>query len=405
MLDSAVNDRTNMKPFSIHCVTPWRTIIVAAAVWLVMLTVGSAAASDSPQAELPPDVISTLHYLLDLVNNEDGEAYDARRIAPLMTFIIAPKKDNVLYSADNSFGAPSAYNEFAVKAGIQRITDYILDADIPSFFFWPSSLRLSRWTQVVGGDGQFARLRAASNDLDAPFTLKGVEHITITPDQHTGAYYSYDVDKLVILCPYQKGKIMINIYRQQEPSAVGRRGWVLGKDEEWSYLYTRDKGLNVKGLGWANTYMYDSFGVTVYYQADPEKPVVTCGTVSWVKAGWASINMVQSKHIHRGLVRVADAFTEVMEDPRLPEPATLAKTFSKSKDLPTPTLRAYAKDYLSGLEQRIASSDTLSKKVGGKFDSQTLLEQMTHDELYAVLALDYLKKLLGHDPVIDSHPF
>jgi hypothetical protein len=151
--------------------------------------------------------------------------------------------------------------------------------------------------------------------------------------------------------------------------------------------------------------MYDSFGVTVYYQADPEKPVVTCGTVSWVKAGWASINMVQSKHIHRGLVRVADAFTEVMEDPRLPEPATLAKTFSKSKDLPTPTLRAYAKDYLSGLEQRIASSDTLSKKVGGKFDSQTLLEQMTHDELYAVLALDYLKKLLGHDPVIDSHPF
>ena len=35
----------------------------------------------------------------------------------------------------------------------------------------------------------------------------------------------------------------------------------------------------------------------------------------------------------------------MMEDPRLPEPATLAETFSKSKDLPTPTLREYAKDY------------------------------------------------------------
>ncbi|WP_372682586.1 hypothetical protein, partial [Desulfosarcina sp.] len=105
------------------------------------------------------------------------------------------------------------------------------------------------------------------------------------------------------------------------------------------------------------------------------------------------------------LVRVADAFTAVMEDPRLPEPATLAKTFSKSKDLPTPTLRAYARDYLSGLERRIASSETLLKKVGATFDSQALLEQMTRDELYAALALDYLKKLLGHDPVMESHPF
>ncbi len=383
---------------------PSRTFLSLIAGGLLFLMAGSAAASDTP-ADLPLDVTSTLHYLLDLVNNEDGAAYDARHIEPLMTFLLSPKTDDTLYRADDSFDAPSAYYEFTVNTGVQRITDYILDADIPSFFFWPSSLRLSRWTRVDGGDQQFERLRSASNGSKTPFILKGAEHIAITPDQHTGAYYSYDVDKMVILSPYQKGKVMINVYRQQEPSAVGRRGWVLGKDEAWSYLYTPDKGLNIKGLGWADTYMYDSFGVTVYYQADPKKPVVTCGTVSWVKAGWAGINMVKSKHIHRGLVRVADAFTAVLEDPRLPEPAQLAETFSKSKDIPTPTLRAYAKDYLSGLEQRIASSDTLLKKVGGKFDSQTLLEQMTHDELYAALALDYLKKLLGHDPVMDSHPF
>jgi hypothetical protein len=384
--------------------SPRRTVFSLIAGCLFLLIVGNAAASDL-RADLPPDVISTLHHLLDLVDKDDGAAYDEQRIAPLMTFLLSPKPADARYRADDSFDAPSAYNQFTVNTGVQRITDYILDADIPSFFFWPSSLRLSRWTRVDGGVHQFDRLREASNGLNAPFILRGAEHITITPDQHTGAYYSYDVDRMVILGPYRKGKMMINVYRQQEPSAVGRRGWVLGKDEEWSYLYTRDKGLNLKGLGWADTYMYDSFGVTVYFQADPGKPTVTCGTVSWVKAGWAGINMVQSKHIHRGLVRVADAFTAVMEDPRLPEPATLAKTFSQSKDLPTPTLRAYARDYLSGLEQRIASSDTLLKKVGAKFDSQTLLDQMTRDELYAALALDYLKKLLGHDPVIDSHPF
>ncbi|MEE4113558.1 MAG: hypothetical protein V2I40_12140, partial [Desulfobacteraceae bacterium] len=380
---------------------PCRTFLSFIAGGLLLLMAGHAPASDLHE-DLPPDVISTLHYLLDLVDSEGGAAYDGRHIEPLMAFLLIPKPADARYRADDSFHAPSAFNQFTVHTGLQRITDYILDADIPSFFFWPSSLRLSRWTRVDGGDQQFDRLREAATGLNAPFILRGAEHITITPDQYTGAYYSYDVDRMVIVGPYRKGKIMINIYRQQEPSAVGRRGWVLGKDEAWSYLYTRDKGLNLKGLGWADTYMYDSFGVTVYYQADLEKPVVTCGTVSWVKAGWAGINMVQSKHIHRGLIRVADAFTAVMEDPRLPEPASLAKTFSKSKDLPTPTLRAYAKAYLSGLEKRIASSDTLEKKVGAKFDSQTLLDQMTRDELYAALALDYLKKLLGHDPVMDS---
>ncbi|BBO71837.1 hypothetical protein DSCA_57670 [Desulfosarcina alkanivorans] len=389
-----------MKPVAFFC----RTFLSFTAGCLLFLMAGSAIASEAPET-LPPGAISTLHYLLDLARTEDGAACDAQRIAPLMAFLLSPKPDGALYRADDSFDAPSAYNEFTVHSGVQRITDYILDADIPSFFFWPSSLRLSRWTRVEGGDQQFARLKSASTDWNSTFILKGTEHITITPDQHTGAYYSYDVDRMVILGPYQKGKVLINIYRQQKPSAVGRKGWVLGKDDEWNYLYTRDKGLNVKGLGWADTYMYDSFGITVYYQADPGSPAVTCGTVSWVKAGWAGINMVKSKHIHRGLVRVAHAFTAVMEDPRLPEPAQLAETFSKSKNLPTPTLRAYARDYLSGLEQRIASSEILLKKIGGTFDSHALLEQMTRDELYAVLALDYFKKILGHNPVMSSHPF
>ena len=393
-----------MKHFSTLSVAPWRAIAVAGWLALVFSMAGSAAASNRP-VDLPSDAIPALHYLLDLAKNEDGAVFDARRIAPLMAFLLSSKAAKDIYRADDSFDAPSAYHEFTVNADLQQIIDYTLDADIPSFFLWPSSIRLARWTRVEGGDQQLGRLRAASNGLKAPFILKGTEHITITPDQHTGAYYSYDVDKMVILSPYQKGKVVITIYLQQEPSAVGRKGWVLGNDDDWSYLYTRDKGLNVKGLGWANTYMYDSYGITVYYEPDPETPSVTCGTFSWLKAGWAGMNMVQPRHIHQGLERVAHAFTTVMENPRLPEPARLAETFSKSRNLPTPTLREYARDYLAGLEKRIASSATLRKKVGGTFDSRTLLDQMNRDELYAVVALDYFKKLLGRNPVMTSHPF
>lgn len=379
-------------------------MVVAAAVWLAVLIAGNAVASDR-RVDLPADVMSTLHYLLDLAKNKAGSAFDVQRIAPFMAFLQSPKPDNVFYSADESFGAPSAYREFTVNTGLQQIIDYTLDADIPSFFFWPSSLRLALWTHVDGGDQQFALLRAASASLDAPFILNGAEHITVTPDQNTGAYYSYDVDKMVILSTYGKGKVMIKIYRQKEPSAVGRKGWVLGKDDEWNYLYTQEKGLNRKGLGWVSTYMYDSFGVTVYYETGQGAPAVTCGTVSWVKGGWAGVNMVKPKHINRGMARVAHTFTAVIENPRLPEAARLAETFSKSRDLSTPTLKKYAREYLSGLEQRIVSSETLPKKVGHAFDSQSMLEQMTRDELYAVLALDYFKKIIGRNPVMETHPF
>jgi hypothetical protein len=381
-----------------------RRLVAIAAGWLFLVTAGQAAATEQA-VNLPPDATAALHYLLDMAKNGNGGAFDTGRIAPLIDFLQAPKPAGTLYSAGDSFSAPSAYHDFKLDIGLEALIGYTLDKNIPSYFFWPSSLRLSRWTRVEGGDEQFAHLQAASAHLDAPFILKGTEHQTITPDQHTGAYYSYDVDKMIILSPYRRGKLMINIYRQQEPSGEGKKGWVLGKDDDWSYLYTDENGLNLKGLGWASTYMYDSYGVSIYYQADPEVPTLACGVVSWVRAGWAGINMVKSKHIRDGLVRVARAFTEIIDNPRLPAPATLAETFSKSDTLSTPTLRRYAGDYLDSLKVRISASKTLWKKVGQDFDNRTLLKEMNRDELYAVVALDYFKKLLGRNPVMDNHPF
>jgi hypothetical protein len=124
-----------------------------------------------------------------------------------------------------------------------------------------------------------------------------------------------------------------------------------------------------------------------------------------VKAGWAGINMVQPKHIHRGLVRVSKAFKAILENPRLPDPNVLAETFSDTKNLPTATLKAYGKDYFQGLEKRLAEAESLRKKLGQALDVETVLAQMTREELYAALALDYFKKILGRDPVMDSHPF
>ncbi len=386
------------KPFS---AVRW----IAAAILPLILLPCSPASAAQPWETLPTGAVAAAHYLLDAVGASASADVDIQRIAPLIDFLQTSKPSTARYRAGDGFDAPSAFHQFTVRSTLKRIVDYTLNADIPSFFFWPSSLRLARWTRIDGGDAQLDRLKSAFAGLDEPFTLRGAEHLSITPDQHTGAYYSYDVDKLVVLAPYRTGKLMLSVYRQQKPSMVGRKGWVLGDDDDWNYLYTEDKGLNLKGLGWVDTYMYDSFGISLYYQPDPAQATVICGAISWVRAGWAGINMVKPHHIHRGLLRVAEAFVEILENPRLPDPERLAATFSRSKHLPTPTLKRYGRDYFSSLEQRIAASKALREAVGADFDSQALLDQMSREEIYAVLALDYFKKLLGRDPVMASHPF
>jgi hypothetical protein len=380
-----------------------RTILSVFLVGLICLPAAGTSAWAKKKI-LPDDVRPVLEYLLDLAKARDQNGFDAKRIGPLLTFVSADQPKGTTYHAGGDFGAPSAYHDYTACTDLKHLMGYLLSTDIPSFFLWPSSIRLSRWIRVDGGHAQLGHLRAAAG-LKEPFLLRGTEHVTITPDQHTGAYYSYDSDKSIILTPYRKGMALISVSMQQQPSTVGKKGWVLGEDEDWSYLYTEDSGLNVGGLGWVKTYMYDSFGISVYYQPDLKTPVVSCGMISWIKAGWAGINMVQSKHIHRGLVRVAKALTVVLENPRLPDPTVLAKTFADAKDLPTATLKNFGKDYFNGLGQRVAASESLSKKLRDAFHSKDILDRMGREELYAALALDYFKKILGRNPVMQSHPF
>jgi len=384
--------------------TPTRIFLAAVVVGIMGLTNAGAALS-SEGLDLPPDVTPVLENLLERARSQAGDGFDPRCLYPLIQFISTAKPEGTIYHAGDGFNAPSAYHEFRVATDLRRLIDYSLNADIPSFFLWPSSLRLAQWTRVEGGSDQFSRLQAAAHNLAGPFILKGAEHVTITPDQNTGAYYSYDVDKLVILTPFGTGMALVSIYSQQKPSEVGRKGWVIGEDEDWSYLYTLKTGLNIGGLGWVRTYMYDSYGVNVYYQPDLDKPELVCGVVSWVRAGWAGINMVQPRHIHRGLVRVAKAFTAILEDPRLPDPALLARTFHESQQVSTETLKTYARDYFDGLKRRVAASEALKKKFGSMIDISAAVARMNREELYALLVKDYFKKLLGRNPVMDSHPF
>ncbi|MDL2330236.1 hypothetical protein LJC71_10945, partial [Desulfosarcina sp. OttesenSCG-928-A07] len=277
--------------------------------------------------EIPKDVIMVLQYLLDKVDTAPRDI-DVGRLSPLPAFLDAEKSTDALYQTDDLMDMPAAFNMFRLKTDLDHIMSYTLNENIPSVFFWPSSLRVSGWTEMEGGKDQLNQLREASADPDGTFMVKGEEHMQITPDQHTGAYYVYDINKVISLFPHEEGRVLLVVSRQKGPSDVGLKGWVLGKDEDWTYLYTKDTGINVSGLGWAKTYMYDSFGITLYWQKDLSVPEVICGTFSGVNAGWANMNMVKPHHIFAGMTRVSRAFKYVLENPKLPASSELSATLA-----------------------------------------------------------------------------
>ena len=87
--------------------------------------------------------------------------------------------------------------------------------------------------------------------------------MTITPDAHTGGYYQYMQDVAVAVFPGPSGPVLVSVSVQAEPSEVGHKGCVVGRDADWNYLYSGEKGLNKTGLGWVDSYMYSAHSALV----------------------------------------------------------------------------------------------------------------------------------------------
>jgi hypothetical protein len=228
--------------------------ILSTAVLLTVFLFSStylAAGSDLKEAKIPDSLHSGLEYLLSLTSRDKNEPVDLKLIQKVLDFVVSPKNSSSLYYTDKLFGSPSAYYEFDINRDLKHILQYAYNPDIPSFAFMPSSVRLSYWAEVNGQNQDLPKLWTYLSNSDCPIVVKGVEHIEITPDQFTGAYYRYDIDKALILCKYRGRNLLISISKQKDKSDVGRKGIVLGSDDNWDYLYSGRKGLSMRGLDFA----------------------------------------------------------------------------------------------------------------------------------------------------------
>lgn len=368
----------------------------------VIASIAMAPDGFGENIQIPEPVNPGLNYLLSLAEPVHSQNIDTGVIEEAIEFVLKSKDKNALYFPGNRTNIASAYHEFDIHKDLKHILNIGFNPGIPPFILSPSSIRLAYWTEVNGKNQLPPDLSSMLSRLDHPIMVTGVEHEEITPDLNTGAYYGYDLNRTLILFKYQGRPALISISKQKNVSDVGKKGVVLGKDDNWDYFYSGQNGLNKPGLGWVNSYMYDSYTISIFIEQGGPDHLVHCGIFKWLRAGWADMNMVQNQHIYRGLQRYTDTVKGILEYPSLPEPDKMAEIFSMIKTFSADELKDKVKNYITLLSQKYRE-DASS---GGKLIAETIkdssyLSQLSQNQMQSVLAVEYIKFLMGKNTIQD----
>ncbi len=360
-----------------------------------------AAHADFEESRSSETLIKGLDHLFSQIHPLQQNPLSLKAFSAVLDFVADSTGPRRPYREVNRFNAPSAYHHFDIQTNLARILRYAYNPAIPSYAFAPSSVRFSSWKSAGHGDN--FRLWEHLPAPERPIILKGSETEENTPDLFTGSYYCYELDRTLILCRHKGSNVFISLSKQRKPSCVGKKGLLLGRDENWDYLYSGREGLNIMGMGWIKSYVYDSASVTVFYEVDRGKGPVRCGVFRWLKAGWAGINVVNGKHIRKGLKRYARDFKAIIERPSLPEPEQMGAVFSSLRRLCATELRSMLRHYLSDISNRYGEDKAFIKKgFADQFRNEEYLQQMTRKEMLALLVLETMKYLLDKTGYLDD---
>lgn len=358
--------------------------------------------SSLQEIRLQDSVIENLEYLLRIIGDNSQADINMGQIAAIIDFVSSDEKTwPALYYSEDNFGSRSVYHQFDIDQEFSKILEYSYTPKIPSHVMIPSSVRLSYWKNCNGANP------CRSWSWDYPVSeghfqvVRGMQHETTTPDVSSWTYYNYDLERMLILTRYKDLNVFFSISKQQD-RAPGKKAYAVGDDQDWNYLYTQETGVNRSGLGWLTPYMYSSFSITVFVE-QPDRPSVKCAMFKWLNAGAANINMVRKHHIYEGIKRFEAGFKTVLENPNLPEPEKLMATFLQIEKLSTETLKKETRTYLKNLKSRYPEDDVFkNRKLAEFFLSPEYLDQLTHQEMKSILRLEYMKTILGKDPIIET---
>ena len=382
----------------------FRLSVILAFILALGLTTPIPVQALEKQTELiiPAAANPGLRHLLDLADPAKNVSFDSRMVAAVMEFVETPKAAEALYFPEILRDLTSAYYDFDIQKSLKTIVDYAFNPEIPAVATTPSSARLFKYMDSGGKPQAHPQVGQYLHNINSPVVLRGRQFVEITPDLTSGAYYGYHLNQTLIVFKYRNHRVLITISKQMDISNVGKKGYILGSDRDWDYFYSGQIGLTLPALGWVKSYMYDSWGINIYTEIDPDLPRVRCAAFKWLRAGWSGINLVQKKHIYRGLKRFAATYKEIMESPLLPPADQLAIDFARIRGLSQDALRSKMDIYSKILKNRYGSGRQDSHKWRSKlFEDKDHWHRMSEDEMESVLSIEYMKNILRKNQSVD----
>lgn len=339
---------------------------------------------------LPDEVKQTLELLVNAVQDRSTLAMDD--LSPLLRFV----RDTALTSEDWNVGslrdATGAYFGYTIDSPAERIVDYLYHPGMPSSLFHPSVVRVGAWKEQPQADIPTLWKELREQDVLAVYARETEEN---TPDTNTGGYYRYDTDRLLLLLQAEGNKYLVSVSKQVDQSSVGRKGVVLGEDADWNYYYSDEEGLTKSGLGWVNSYIFDSFSVTVLC-ANPRNPAQSQHVMfKWVRAGWSGINMVRAGHVRDGCKRFAQSLTRLMESPRLPDIESLVRMADHVASMDQTQLNQALAPYIQKLRLLSQDDPVLSRRSFKSAMQSDPLAHYTTEAKQSLIMKEFIKASIG----------
>ena len=367
------------------------TIVRCAFVLLLLL---GLCALPAHAAEKTPDAVEAV--IDALLQSAAGAAPPtAAQLKPLLDFArdpavlpddVAPRKrdQGTGIFARATFNVPFA-----------KMLRYCYDPKIPGEALYPNVIRRHQWLAqspfVKSGIKLWEEAKSLADGTE-PKVYRAAETEEITPDDFSCCFYTYTLDRLMLLLRDGANPVLVSVGLQRGPSSVGEIGQIVGNDNQWAYVYSQKVGSNLSLAKWAETYMYSAATVTVLYP-DGERRT-TMALFKYLKAGWKGMNMVKPEHIAAGTRRFVQGFRQVIESPSLPPAESIAAKALELRAMDMPALQKAFAPQARAL-QACALQSPMNEACQELLRESKYSESLNKDELVAELLKLYMRKQLG----------
>lgn len=376
--------------------------LVTVALWgLLLILPATVRANTEPEVPtIPKGAKLGIDYVVELTEAKGG-VFDPSQVAELLDFVDLDTSSMEGLSPGRRGGLEGGCYRAEIKAPLSKVLKYAYNPSIPFYFLSPSSVRICGWKEgrdlLFGGKPAWDALAR----MEAPVMARGVEYEEGTPDSNTGAYFRYDLNRLLVLFKHNGRNVFISVSKQVAPSTVGKKGVILD-EANWDYFYSGVNGLTKAGLTWMDAYVYDSTSVQVFYEPEPGQPRTVNAVFKWCKGGWIKLNVIKREHVTGGLKRYMSVFKQILEHDRLPAPEQVAAKVREIESLGEVKVKSLVSGYAKALEARpnlnpaMQNTDIAQIVKDGRYP-----EVQDREEAVSLLVKDYLRCRLGKPSYFD----